>query len=360
MSLELWTYNFKKFIDFNSRSHSRLIRKCAFKLGKKMSVGIVENRNTNNDQLAYPSDINKVVGKLNLLLIDLFCKIRSFFNEFSQRSFCIYKDFFKDIDPIAEKLSFDLKIRLYKCSKRVLLEKSFDEQNVALPKDIAKVLGKISLVSIDVFSKLRAFFKVLFKRAKNITFKGFFKSAEITFLKFSYETKLRVYSYSKGIKLSALMPPIVEEISQSEEATQPPSLSSPVAIQTDLEETLHPEIVIADAASVRRDEESSPTTRRRFKKRYILVAILGIAILWYYISPIIKAQLYKIRLRETTETFTKRFFYIWNKTKINCVETEFSRVLGRPCPIEISSRHLSINCRGLSGCECKDLCHSLS
>lgn len=145
-------------------------------------------------------DIEKVIGVSNLLLIDIISNIGAFFYELYQKGTKLFKDFSKDFKFENIRYSTEIKHNIY---EKLLKLDLFSDVTKKLNKDkkyvdeFEKVIGKLNLVLIEMFSYVRSFFKVLIQRLSK---KGFLKAVKITAIKFSYNTKIRIYNWHKGIK----------------------------------------------------------------------------------------------------------------------------------------------------------------
>ncbi|NGX63508.1 MAG: hypothetical protein KR126chlam6_00920 [Candidatus Anoxychlamydiales bacterium] len=135
-----------------------------------------------------PSDMDKVVGMSNLLLIDIFSDISAFFYELYQKGTKLFENFSSDFKSEANRYSINIKQSvLEKILKLDLFHYSKEDDK----KDMKKVVGKVNLLMIDGASYIAAFFKVVSHR---LLHEHFLKDVKITALRFSYNMKMKIYS----------------------------------------------------------------------------------------------------------------------------------------------------------------------
>ncbi len=291
-----------------------------------------------------PSDIQQTLGGLNLLLIDVFSKARALSFEFFERSFSLHKGIFEEIDPLASKLSDDMKRRVYMRAKRSVFDKkSMDETPINITqKEMKKTVGKLNLILIDAFSSTRAFSVVAFKRL-SFAYKDLFKEANVKSSKFSYETKLKLYDSAKGQKSTI-------NIQQSSLASKK-------------KEVLKKQDNLLDS-----DIEETKTTSepRQYKRTAIVVALIGVVVLLaYYMFPIFQIDMSKVNKALEVDLVTKRIFYVFNGTEINCYDFRQLYADGKCVQRTLSNnkyftivRRFNIDCQNLSSCGCKAKCMS--
>jgi len=234
-----------------------------------------------------PSDIYKVVGMSNLLLIDIFSDISAFFYELYQKGTKLFENFSTDFTYEANRYSVNIKKSI--CEKILKLD-LFHFSKGEDKKDMKKIVGKINLLMIDAASYVTAFFKVLSHR---LSHEHFLKDVKITALRFSYNIKVRFYSRltDKEFKMDPISYPNDLEKEDIDFRIAPISSADQKREKTitiDISEKDKLEVVVTqesdksegEATTNNKDQLESMKAQEAKKRNYILLLKIAIATLF--------------------------------------------------------------------------------